>query len=37
MYIKDDICFAGELTPEIEVCSINILDDGMMLVHFSIG
>ena len=37
MYIKDDICYAGELTPEIEVSSINVLDDGMMLVHFNTG
>ncbi len=37
MYIKDGICYAGELVPEIEVASIKILDDGMMLVDFSTG
>ncbi len=37
MYIKDGICYAGELIPEIEVSSIKILDDGMMLVDFSTG
>ena len=25
MYIKDGICYAGELTPEIEVSSIKVL------------
>lgn len=37
MYIKDGICYAGELVPEIEVSSIKILEDGMMLVTFSTG
>lgn len=37
MYIKDDICYAGELTPDIEVCSIKILEDGMMLIYFNTG
>ena len=37
MYIKDGICYAGELIPQIEVNSIQILDDGMMLVTFSTG
>ena len=37
MYIKDGIFYAGELVPEIEVTSIKILDDGMMLVDFSTG
>ena len=37
MYVKDGICYAGELVPEIEVTSIKILDDGMMLVDFSTG
>ncbi len=37
MYIKDGDCYAGELVPEIEVASIKILDDGMMLVDFSTG
>ena len=37
MYIKDGICYAGEIVPEIEVSSINILYDGMMLILFSTG
>ena len=37
MYIKDDVCYAGELTSDIEVSSIKLLDDGMMLVFFSTG
>lgn len=37
MYIKDGICYAGELVPDIEVSSIKILDDGMLLVEFSTG
>ncbi len=37
MYIKDGICYAGELTSSIEVSEIKILDSGMMLVTFSTG
>ena len=37
MYIIDDICYAGELTPEIEVSSIKILEDGILLIDFSTG
>lgn len=37
MYIKDGICYAGELTPEIEVTSIKLLEDGFMLIDFSTG
>ena len=37
MYIKDGVCYAGELVPEIEVSSIKVLDDGMMLILFSTG
>jgi len=37
MYIKDGICYAGELVPDIEVSSIKILDDEMLLVEFSTG
>ena len=37
MYIKDGICYAGELVPDIEVSSIKILEDGMLLVLFSTG
>ena len=36
MYIKDGICYAGELVPDIEVSSIKILDDGMLLVEFQL-
>ncbi len=37
MYIKDGICYAGELVPDIEVSSIKILEDGMLLVDFTTG
>ncbi len=37
MYIKNGICYAGELVPEIEVTAIKTLEDGMMLVDFSTG
>ena len=37
MYIKNGICCAGEFSPGIEVTSIKILDDGMLLVDFSTG
>ena len=37
MYIKDGICYAGELVPEIEVSNIKILQDGILLVEFSTG
>lgn len=37
MYIKDGICYAGELIPSIEVSQIKILDSGMLLVTFSTG
>ena len=37
MYIKDGICYAGELPPEIEVTSIKLLEDGFMLIDFSTG
>lgn len=37
MYIKDGVCYAGELVPNIEVSSIKLLDSGMMLVDFSTG
>jgi len=37
MYVIDGICYAGELTPGIEVSSIKILDGGMLLVNFSTG
>lgn len=37
MYIKDGICYAGELVPDIQVSKIKILEDGMLLVEFSTG
>ena len=37
MYIKDGICYAGELVSDIEVADIKILEDGMLLVLFSTG
>lgn len=37
MYIKDGICYAGELTQSIEVSKIKFLDSGMLLVTFSTG
>lgn len=37
MFIKDGICYAGELVPNIEVSGIKILQDGMLLVEFSTG
>ncbi len=37
MYIKDGLCYAGELVPDIEVADIKILEDGMLLVLFSTG
>ena len=37
MYIKDDICYAGELEDGIEVAEATPLRGGMMLVTFSTG
>lgn len=37
MYIKNGICYAGECVPGIEVSSIKLLEDGMMLVTFNTG
>ena len=37
MYIKDDICYAGELTPDIEIAAAKPLSGGMMLITFSTG
>lgn len=37
MYIKDDICYAGELTDNIKVTEAKPLRGGMMLVTFSSG
>lgn len=35
MYIIDGIAYAGELREDIEVKSVSVLDDMMMLVTFS--
>lgn len=37
MYIKDDICYAGELQENIKVTEAKPLRGGMMLVTFSTG
>ena len=37
MYIKDDICYAGELSDNIKVTEAKPLRGGMMLVTFSTG
>ena len=37
MYIKDDICYAGELTPDITVIDAKPLQGRMLLVTFSTG
>lgn len=37
MYIIDDICYAGELMPEIKVASAKVLRGGMLLIIFSTG
>lgn len=37
MYIIDDICYAGELTEDIQVAEARPLRGGMMLVTFSTG
>lgn len=37
MYIKDDICYAGELTPDITVIDAKPLPGRMLLVTFSTG
>ncbi len=35
MYIVDGIAYAGEVTAEIEVESIKVLEDMVMIVTFS--
>ena len=37
MYIVNGIAYAGEFSEEIEVADVKILDDYMMIVHFSTG
>lgn len=37
MYIKDDICYAGEFKEGIKVTAVKPLRGGMMLVTFSTG
>ena len=37
MYIKDDICYAGEMQPDIKVVEATPLQGGMLLVTFSTG
>ena len=37
MYITDDICYAGEATPDIKVKEATVLRGGMLLITFSTG
>ena len=37
MYIKDEICYAGELQKDIKVTGVKPLRGGILLVTFSTG
>ena len=37
MYIMDDVCYAGEVTPDIKVKEATVLRGGMLLLTFSTG
>lgn len=37
MYIIDDVCYAGEVTPDIKVKEATVLRGGMLLLTFSTG
>ena len=37
MYIIDDVCYAGEATPDIKVKEATVLRGGMLLITFSTG
>ncbi len=37
MYIKDDVCYAGSLAPEVRISSARVLRGRMLLVTFSTG
>lgn len=37
MYIKDEICYAGEMTPDITIKAAKVLRGGMIIVTFSTG
>lgn len=37
MYIKDDICYAGEITDDIKIIEVKPLEGQMLLVTFSTG
>lgn len=37
MYIVDDICYAGEATPDIRIKAAAVLRGGMLLLTFSTG
>ena len=37
MYIRDDICYAGELEDDLKVTNVKSLQGRMMLVTFSTG
>lgn len=37
MYIKNGICYAGELTDDIKVVNVNVLPGKILLVTFNTG
>ena len=37
MYVIDDVCYAGEVVPDIKVREVSVLHGGMLLVTFSTG
>ena len=37
MFIKDDICYAGEPAEDMEIIQAKPLEGGMLLVQFSTG
>ena len=37
MHVVDDICYAGERTPDIKIQKATILRGGMILLTFSTG
>lgn len=37
MYIIDDVCYAGEATPDIKEKEATVLRGGMLLLTFSTG
>lgn len=37
MYIIDNVCYAGDKTPDIKVQNVKILRGGMLLLTFNTG